>query len=430
MPASSPTETIRRMLLAQLGDDGAAFRAAVEEFIAEEKRKSHHVIARDLERLLNGGGEIRRLQPIRSLFAWEADVPKDGDRGLPLLQVREPMAELDRLVLAPETRESLDRFVRENAQGELLRLHGVAPPTRLLLCGPPGCGKTTAAEGVASALRLPFAVVRFDVLVSSYLGETSANLRRIFDFIGQRPMVVLFDEFDGIGKHRGDDLEHGELKRVVNAFLQMLDAFRGESILVAATNHEGLLDPALWRRFDEIAYLDRPAPEARLALLRAALRQVGVDPSVEWDALVRSTDGMAHADIERAAIIAIRATILENKHRVSNQSLRVAVQRCRRMLVLAKGNHPSPAGSAYAPSSVSGGRLTDPPDAVSAERSEPTSPPSPVPGGEGAGVAEAEAAPARKRAEPRNKAAVRPRIREKGGAVDGGHDEEASGTGS
>lgn len=430
MPASSPTETIRRMLLAQLGDDGAAFRAAVEEFISEEKRKSHHVIARDLERLLNGGGEIRRLQPIKSLFAWEADVPKDGDRGLPLLQVREPTAELERLVLAPETRESLDRFVCENAQGELLRLHGVAPPTRLLLCGPPGCGKTTAAEGVASALRLPFAVVRFDVLVSSYLGETSANLRRIFDFIGQRPMVVLFDEFDGIGKHRGDDLEHGELKRVVNAFLQMLDAFRGESILVAATNHEGLLDSALWRRFDEIAFLDRPSPEARLAVLRAALRQVGVDPSIEWDALARSTDGMAHADIERAAIIAIRATILDNRSRVSNQSLQMAVERCRKMLALAQGKPQSPTGSVHAHSGLRDGQLAGPHHAVSSERSESTPAPTPVPRGEGVGGAEAEAAPARKRSKPRNKAAVRPRNREEGGATDDGYDEAASGTGS
>lgn len=408
---STPNDTIRKMLLAQLADDSTAFRAAVVEFIAEERRKSHHVIARDLDRLLNGGGQVRRIQPLRSLFAWENEVPRDGDRGLPLLHVREPAAELEGLVLAPQVRASLELFVRENANADLLRLHGAPPPTRLLLCGPPGCGKTTAAEAIATALRLPFALVRFDVLVSSYLGETSANLRRIFDFVTSREMVVLFDEFDGIGKRRDDDMDHGELRRVVNAFLQMLDAFRSSSILVAATNHEGLLDPALWRRFDEIVLLGKPDEQERIAVLQQALRQIGVEPGVDWAALSTLTVDMAHADVERVATLAIRDTILKGRTRVSGTTLHASAARCRERQELQRRTTSCGIQTALGVSDTAARRD---PDAVRSDRT-PVSPHSAVPEST-PGQPGAEAPrKGRRRSKPRNTGAVRPRDREEGG---------------
>ena len=123
---------------------------------------------------------------------------------------------------------------------------------RVLMFGPPGSGKTSAAEGLAAELGIPLVVVRLDSLISSYLGETASNLRRVVDYAARAPFVVLFDEFDAIGRNRDDPQEHGELKRVVNAFLQMIEAYSGTSLLLAATNHEQLLDPALWRRFDDV----------------------------------------------------------------------------------------------------------------------------------------------------------------------------------
>ena len=129
-----------------------------------------------------------------------------------------------------------------------MRIRGLHPSDRILLCGPPSCGKTLTAEVIASELGRPFAIVRTDSVVSSFLGETAANLRKVFDFATAAPMVVLLDEFDALGKEREDASEHGELLRVVNAVLQMLDAYDGRSLIIAATNHEGMLDSAVWRQ--------------------------------------------------------------------------------------------------------------------------------------------------------------------------------------
>ncbi len=170
----------------------------------------------------------------------------------------EPARRLTDLVLDEATRKTLERIVDENRKADLLKTYGSRPANRILFCGPPGCGKTVSAEAIAAELYLPLALVRFDAVVSSYLGETAANLRKVFDFARSRPMVVLFDEFDAIGKDRASLEEHGEIKRVVNSFLQILDGFRSDTVAIAATNHQGLLDPALWRRFDEIVFFDMP----------------------------------------------------------------------------------------------------------------------------------------------------------------------------
>lgn len=334
---TSPVDTVRKMLLAHQADDGGAFKAAVEELIAEERRKSHHVVARELERLLRGGGEVRRLLPFRTLHAWENEIPKDGDRGLPLLRAFEPSRSFDELVLREAVRQELGRFTTEVSRGELLRAHGIAPPSRLLLCGPPGCGKTSAAEAVARTLLQPLAVVRFDVLISSYLGETAANLRKIFDFIVTRPMVVLFDEFDAIAKQRDDDFEHGELKRVVNAFLQLLDGLRGDNVVIAATNHQGLLDSAVWRRFDEVVHFGLPSPVERKQVLLAGLRGTPVSGLPDWALLLDRTEGLSHADLERIALMAVREAILAEERAVTPERLEAAVARYERRMTAVAG---------------------------------------------------------------------------------------------
>jgi AAA+ superfamily predicted ATPase len=163
--------------------------------------------------------------------------------------------------------------------------------------------------------------------VSSYLGETAANLRKVFDFARTRPMVVLFDEFDAIGKDRASEEEHGEIKRVVNSFLQMMDGFRSETIMIAATNHEGLLDPALWRRFDEIVFFRMPDVEVIEELLVRNLRQMGVSPAVQLREVARTLTGMSHADVERLALDAVKETLLQDRREVDRETLGNAVKR-------------------------------------------------------------------------------------------------------
>jgi ATP-dependent 26S proteasome regulatory subunit len=322
-------ESVRKLLISHFSGDEQAFRNAAEEYVEEERRKNHHVLANELERVLGKtNGSLKSHTAVLSLLGLQnGNLPKDKDRDVLLVNICEPERELSELVLSDEVRQGLDRVITERRGTELLGAHGIRPAGKILLCGPPGCGKTVAAEALARALYLPFATVRFDAVVSSYLGETASNIRKVFDFARSRPMVLFFDEFDAIGKHRTAEDEHGELKRVVNSFLQLLDGFRSETLTIAATNHQGLLDPALWRRFDEILLFPKPNANQILELLTRMWRQIGVSQSVKLDHLAESLFGMTHADVERLAVDAIKQTILTSRKEIEPGILDAAVER-------------------------------------------------------------------------------------------------------
>ncbi len=321
---TTTSESIRKLLLAHFDGDAEAFRTAAREYIAEERRKNHHLVARDLERILlsyNGLPVLKATNGLAPVPPGSRDVPHDKERNVALVEVLEPRRHLDELVLDGETRASLVRIVEENRRTDLLKTYGARPANRILFCGPPGCGKTVSAEAIATELYLPLTLVRFDAVVSSYLGETAANLRKVFDYARSRPMVVLFDEFDAIGKDRASVEEHGEIKRVVNSFLQILDSFRGDAVTIAATNHEGLLDSALWRRFDEIISFERPPHEAIECLLRANLRQIGLESDVNLHDIARKLHGLSHADVERVARDAIKQMLMTEPGPVNREVL-------------------------------------------------------------------------------------------------------------
>lgn len=334
---STTGELIRKMIYSHVKGDSTGFRSTAKEFVEEERRKNHHILARDIERLLQNGAPSSDLSGSLALIGTHNnDVPRDKERGILLVEIKEPKRTLESLVLAQEIRKQLDLIVQENHKGEVLRTYGLRPISRVMFCGPPGCGKTVGAEAVAQALYLPIVLVRFDAVVSSYLGETAANLRKVFDFAKTRPMVILFDEFDAIGKHRTDEEEHGELKRVVNAFLQMLDSFRGETLIIAATNHQGLLDSALWRRFDEIVYFDRPNAAAIEVVLRRNTRQIGVASSISLSQYSSDLVGLSHADAERIALQAVKATILANQNVISPQVLQESIETQKKRVALTR----------------------------------------------------------------------------------------------
>lgn len=324
-------EMIRRMIQAHTQGNNDGFRAAAEQYIAEERRKNHHLLANELERALLNGSYGTAHHPVSRSFNLlgipENDVPRDKERGAALVEVFEPRRSLDELVLTADVQGILDRIILEQRRADLLRSYGLHPMGKVLFCGPPGCGKTVAAEAIAQALYLPLVLVRFDGVVSSYLGETAANLRKVFTFAATRQMVMLFDEFDAIGKQRTATEEHGELKRVVNSFLQLLDGFRGESLLIAATNHQGLLDPALWRRFDEIVFFDKPDAAAITEVLRRNLHQTGMQSNILLDERIQPLVGSSHADIERIAQDAVKQTVLEARPHVSLDIFERALQR-------------------------------------------------------------------------------------------------------
>jgi SpoVK/Ycf46/Vps4 family AAA+-type ATPase len=329
-------DTIRKLLAARVGGDEKAFRDVIHEYIAEERRKRHLSVAQDLERLLERVDDAPPPKQLAVLGPYNGDIPKDKERGLALLQVMEPERSLENLILDQNTRRSVLRIIEENRRSELMHSYGLKPISKILFCGPPGCGKTVTAEAVAKALYLPLVLVRFDAIISSYLGETAANLRRVFDFARGQRLVLLFDEFDAIGKKRTDAEEHGELKRVVNAFLQMIDGFAGDALVIAATNHQVLLDSALWRRFDDVLEFQKPDPTAIAKLLTLYLRQFGCVPSVSLRRIATSLKGMSHADVEAVAKAAIKNSILSDEKKVTNTALTAAASHYKARLRLTR----------------------------------------------------------------------------------------------
>ena len=300
-----------------------AFKRVSEQLIQEERAKNHYLLANDLERILygrrNAGGAANSLLSDR--------IPKDKERNLPLLQIKEAVRRMEDVVLSDENASLLSELLQEHHRAEALQSYGLYPADRLLFCGPPGCGKTLTAEVLANELGLPLAIVRIDSVVSSFLGETAANLRQVFDFIATIPMVVLFDEFDALAKERADTAEHGELKRVVNAFLQMLDAYEGKSILVAATNHERILDAAIWRRFDEVLVFESPNLEQLRRLLSIKLRGLRREFEIEEARITSMFKGMSHADVERVLRRAAKDMVLTGKEFLSERHLQSAIRR-------------------------------------------------------------------------------------------------------
>ena len=315
---------LRQLIRSGVDGDLDAFRGTAQQVIAEERQKQHHLLASDLESILSGRPSARSVA-VRQLTP---SVPEDRERGLPLMSVREPVRQLADVVLSRQNLALLRGVLREHNRSEVLQASGLCPVDRLLLCGPPGCGKSITAEALASELGRPLAVVRTDSVVSSLLGETAANLRRVFEFASHAHAVVLFDEFDALGKEREDFSEHGELRRVVNAVLQMLDAYEGRSLILAATNHQGMLDSAIWRRFGEVLFLGLPTPGQVLQLLEVKLR--GVRRSFEFKEVVEQGwfKGASHADVERLLLRAVKEMVLQGgEPRLSLKHLETARRR-------------------------------------------------------------------------------------------------------
>ena len=227
----------------------------------------------------------------------------------------------------------------------MLEASGLTPTRRLLFCGPSGCGKTASAEAVAAELGMPMLYVRFDSVVSSLLGETAANLRKVFDYASRGQWILFFDEFDAIGRSRDDATEHGEIKRVVNSFLQLLDSFDGRSLVIAATNFAQALDPAVWRRFDDVLRFDLPDAVAMETLVTKRLRPVQANRN-QIRSLVRTVSGSSFAEAERVCIDARKLCALAGQRKLHPDHIRVALERFhyRRKLLhrtLATGSTPA-----------------------------------------------------------------------------------------
>lgn len=248
------SELLVNLVRAGVVGDREALRSTAEALVADERAKKHHIVADRLQRALSA---VPVTPP--SLTTTSPQLSQVNGREA-ILEVTARLR-LEDLLLPLPAQQSGHQLIEEHQRADVLRASGYEPRHRVLLSGPPGNGKTSFAEAIAEGLGLPFYIVRYDALIGSYLGETNARLRKLFDYVRTTPSVLFFDEFDAIGKERGDTHETGEIKRVVSFLLMQLDQLPSYVVVVAATNHGELLDRAVWRRFQ--MRLAMPAPQRR-----------------------------------------------------------------------------------------------------------------------------------------------------------------------
>ncbi len=325
------SDLMKMLFQAYADNDNKKFIQVANEIIEDEEKKKHNLLVKDLKKILSSMPQNNTsLNTFSKRYKTNIPIPRDTEKGFPLLEIREHYLNFDDLILTHELKERLKYIIEEFRHMEILAAYGMRPKQKVLFCGPPGTGKTLSSRVMSSVIKYPLVYIRFDSIVSSYLGETATNLRRIFDFINDGEWVVLFDEFDIVGKKRDDPYEHGEIKRVVNNFMQMMDNYEGKSLLIAATNHQHLLDTAIWRRFDEILFFDIPDISRREQLFDKYLRVLKRSKDLDISNLAKMTEGFSPADVAQICEEALKRIILENRKEIFYEDLEWAINQQKR----------------------------------------------------------------------------------------------------
>ena len=278
-------------------------------------------------------GQSRFAQDLRDLVNEAKSISSPLERVLPPTPVAQPRGELAGLLAVsyPDLRLSdlivdnhvehrIMRVLTEHRQEDQLRRHGYAPQRSLLLVGPPGTGKTMTANVLAGELRLPLFLIRIEVLITKFMGETAAKLRLVFDAVEETRGVYLFDEVDALAGDRTHTNDVGEIRRVLNSFLQFLEADTSPSLVVAATNHPALLDKALFRRFDSVIIYPLPTPDIANEVIRRRLSLLGSE-ALDWDRLNDATTSMSHAELTLVCDNTAKDAILSGDRQVTTSML-------------------------------------------------------------------------------------------------------------
>lgn len=303
--------------------------------IVESERKTGHVrLADQLDAILKQPRPKRLpappIPPIADIERTLKELPLSRRHGESLATLLMTDALEHHMVLPPAVEERFTRIESEYAARDRLRTFGLKPRKTILLYGPPGCGKSLGAKRLAWNTGLPLMKVRFDVLISSYFGESATNLRAIFIAAKERPCVLLLDECDFIARSRINSKDIGEASRIVNSLLQLMEEYDAPGLLVATTNVESSLDPALFRRFDDVFMVPLPGPVEIERLLRMTLATVRLAEPINWAALVEHLTGASAAMVVKAAQDAAKAAVLSGKQLVTQANLLQAITEQRR----------------------------------------------------------------------------------------------------
>lgn len=317
----STARHIIALLKSHLEGEEQQFYSAALQMAAHEARQGHSKLAQEIRELIDQA-KARKSVVERKPGLVPLVQPK-GDLAH-LVSVRYPDTRLSEMVLQPELKSRLKRVLTEQRQRSSLIAHNLSPRRKLLLVGPPGAGKTMTATALAGELQLPLFTTLYDTLIGKFMGETASRLKLIFDAMAMTRGVYFFDEFDAIGTQRTSPNDVGEIRRVLNSFLMFLENDNSESLIIAATNHPDLLDNALFRRFDDVIKYKLPDSEMirELIEIRLVTFDIGWD---DWSRIIDAAEGLAQAEIVRAADEAAKQAILSDTQQVCEKTLLLAI---------------------------------------------------------------------------------------------------------
>lgn len=320
-PEMAASEMIQELIRAHVEGNSERFRTVALQLAAREARNGHRLVAGRIRDLI----DLPAPAPVGadSLAPTPLARPSEDLRGV--LSPSYPKQRVGDIVLVGDLVAVLPRLLTEHRSREILDRFGLEPRRRVLLHGPPGCGKTLAAGVIAGELGLPLLRVRIETLFSRYLGQTAALLTAIFEEMHRVRGVYLFDEFDALGRQRFAANDVGEASRVVSTFLQLLDADDSGAVIVAATNIAGEIDGAAFRRFDDVAHVPLPPAEALAELLRRRTKGHRV-PAMQLDELASELAGLSFAEADRLVTEALKTTVLDGRKRLTVAELRAAAE--------------------------------------------------------------------------------------------------------
>ena len=302
------------------GDDKEVLSVAMQA-AAHEARLGHIAIAQQLRDLID---ESKRRSSAVGSRPGQLVVLEPRGELASLLSVQTPTIRFSDMALPEALAERLKRVLLEQRQQKRLREHSLSPRRKLLFLGPPGSGKTMTASALSGELHLPLFTIMLEGLITKFMGETAAKLRLVFEAIRQTLGVYLFDEFDALGAHRSQANDVGEIRRVLNSFLQLLEKDDSQSLVVAATNHPELLDRALFRRFDDVIEYKLPDPKLAEEILRRKLAMFQT-ADIDWARILPETEGLSQAELVRASEESAKKAVLGGSTRITSEALIAAV---------------------------------------------------------------------------------------------------------